>query len=82
MRWHRLSKLHSEADVFTEGGLRDRNSRKIPYKAILETIKTIDGTGISKHDFSDIGKYTVFPKEQRDKVFPSRVYGRIEEDEV
>jgi len=49
---------------------------------ILSTITSIDGSGIRYHTYSDIGRYTVFPAQYRNRLFPTRVYGRIEEMET
>lgn len=48
---------------------------------IKETISTLDGSGIKYHTFSDIGTYTVFPKQYSQRIFPSKVYGRIAIDD-
>ena len=82
MRRHRLSRMPEEADMFSDPKPAEPKTKKINSKEILKTITTIDGTGIRYHDFSDIGKYTVFPAQYKQRLFPSGAYGRIEQDEV
>ena len=61
MRRHRLTRMPEAADLLSDSKSNEPRPRKLPAKEILKTIKTIDGTGIRYHTFSDIGKYTVFP---------------------
>lgn len=61
MRRHRLSRMPEEADMLTSSSGGEPRAKKIDALEITKTIKTIDGTGIKYHDYSDIGKYTVFP---------------------
>ena len=44
-------------------------------------IQTIHGDGIKHHTYMDIGRYTVFPEHMKQRMFPSKLYGRYEEDE-
>ena len=48
----------------------------------MNTISSIDGSGIRYHNFADIGKYTVFPEQYRKRLFPSKCFGRIDETDV
>ena len=82
LRRHRLSQLPEEADMFGESKDRSAKEKIIKTRELTKTVKNIEGTGIKHHNFSDIGTYTVFPKQARKRLFPSKVYGRIEEDEV
>mmetsp|Transcript_20791 Transcript_20791/g.24416 ORF Transcript_20791/g.24416 Transcript_20791/m.24416 type:complete len:224 (+) Transcript_20791:321-992(+) len=82
MRRHRLSRMPEEADMLSESRENEPKPKRIDPHEITKTIKTIDGTGIRYHDYSDIGKYTVFPAQYKNRVFPSGAYGRIEQDDV
>lgn len=37
---------------------------------------------MSYHTYSDIGKFTTFPQSYRNRIFPSRAYGRIDLTDV
>jgi len=78
MRRHRLSRMPEEADMLSESKGSAPRGRRIDAGEIAKTIKTIDGTGIRYHDYGDIGKYTVFPAQYKQRLFPSGAYGRIE----
>ena len=82
MRRHRLSKLPEESDSLATGDGGGNERTKLPADSILATVPRIDGTGVKYHTFADIGTYTVFPAQYRKRLFPGRVFGRIEEDEV
>jgi hypothetical protein len=41
---------------------------------------TIDGRGISYQTYDDIGRYTYFPQELTDELFPFKTYGRYNEE--
>ena len=82
MRRHRLSKLQEESDSLGLGKEDGRKPTTLPADSILASVPRIDGTGIKYHSFGDIGTYTVFPAQYRKRLFPGRVFGRIEEDEV
>ena len=82
MRRHRLSKLPEEAD--TLGGDIEKVAQ--PLKRNINdfrlTVNSTDGSGTKYHTFSDIGRYTVFPDQARKRMFPARVFGRVDEDEI
>ena len=82
LRRHRLSKMPEEADMFAGAGEKAKKRKKMRQSDILNTITSIDGSGIRYHTFGDIGKYTVFPAQYKKRLFPSKVYGRIELDET
>ncbi len=82
MRRHRLSKMPEEADMLAEGREPDLKQKRLIHAEMKNTIKTIDGTGIKYHSYADIGKYTVFPAQYKNRLFPAGAYGRIEQDEV
>lgn len=65
-----------------EGREPDRKLKKFPADEIKDHISNIEGSGIRYHTFSDIGKYTVFPTQIKNRLFPTKVYGQIERDEV
>lgn len=44
-------------------------------------IQSIYGDGISDHTYKDIGRYTVFPEAMKNRMFPSIMFGRYEEEE-
>lgn len=56
--------------------------KRFPADEIKQSIATIDGSGIRYHTFSDIGKYTVFPAQMRNRLFPTKAFGTIDKDEV
>lgn len=60
MRRHRLSK-QPEEDMLGDGSKRKSKTKKMKQKDISRTIASVDGTGIRFQNFSDIGRYTVFP---------------------
>ena len=74
--------MPEEADMLGEATKKDRKKKRTPINEINNTIRTIDGSGIRYHTFSDIGTYTVFPAQMSKRLFPSKVYGKIESDEV
>lgn len=74
--------MPEEADMITESTIKEPKDKHISHKEILKTIKSIDGTGIKYHDYSDIGKYTVFPAQYKKRLFPAGGFGRIEQEEV
>jgi hypothetical protein len=82
MRRHRLSKMPEEADMLGQMREPDLKQKRSRAAEMANTIKTIDGTGIKYHNYADIGKYTVFPKQYKNRLFPAGAYGRIEQDEV
>lgn len=42
---------------------------------------SIEGDGLSYHTFEDIGRYTIFPDRMFRRMFPTRAFGRFEEEE-
>ena len=56
--------------------------RKLNLRDLKGLISSTDGEGFRFHDYSDIGKFTIFPQSVRDRVFPSRCYGRIDMTDV
>ena len=42
---------------------------------------SLDGEGLSYHTFEDIGRYTLFPNNMFKRMFPSKPFGRLEEDD-
>ena len=47
----------------------------------LQVIQTIHGDGLSQHTYEDIGRYTVFPKAMKERMFPSAMFGRYQQEE-
>lgn len=82
MRRHRLSKMPEEADMLGESKEPEKKQKKFPADEIKKSISNIEGAGIRYHTYSDIGRYTVFPKQMRNRLFPTKVFGQIEKDEV
>ena len=82
MRRHRLSKMPEEADMLTNIVDKDLKPKRMKANELRNTIATMDGSGTKYHTFSDIGRYTVFPAQARNRLFPTRAYGRIDDDEV
>ena len=64
-----------------EGKMADKKIKRFPADEIRQSILTVDGSGIRYHTFSDIGKYTVFPAQMRKRLFPSKAFGTIDQDE-
>jgi hypothetical protein len=81
LRRHRLSKMPEEADLLTEAAEKTKK-RKTQQSDISNTITSFDGSGIRYHTYGNIGKYTVFPAQYRSRLFPSKVFGRIEINET
>lgn len=48
---------------------------------IANVISTDDGYGLNHQTFADIGKYVVFPTNHMKRMFPTRPFGRILEEE-
>lgn len=46
-----------------------------------KVFQSLHGDGLAYHTFTDIGRYTVFPKVATDRMFPSVKFGRYEIDE-
>ena len=44
-------------------------------------IMSAEGDGLSYHTFGDIGRYTVFPKQHWQRMFPGKMFGNYENDE-
>lgn len=44
-------------------------------------IMSVEGDGLSYHTFEDIGRYTVFPKQHYQRMFPGKMFGNYEKDE-
>lgn len=42
---------------------------------------SLDGEGLTYHTYEDIGKYTIYPNNMFKRMFPSKPFGRLEEDE-
>ena len=57
-------------------------TREPPLSVYEGVFSSLHGDGISHHTFADIGKYTVFPEAHYKRMFPSKVFGRIEETET
>lgn len=53
----------------------------IPNTEFHNVIASIRGDGLSYHTYTDVGRYTVFPDVMRKRMFPSKFFGRYEEDE-
>ena len=51
-------------------------------KDIDKVIRNADGEELSKHTYEDVGKYTVFPYKMWKKMFPSKLFGNYEKDEL
>lgn len=43
---------------------------------------SVEGDGLTYHTFEDIGRYTVFPDRHWKRMFPTKVYGNFEQDEL
>jgi len=49
---------------------------------IEKAIMNVEGDGLSYHTFEEIGRYTVFPKNHFERMFPRGIcYGRFEIDD-
>ena len=48
---------------------------------MARVIMNMDGDGLSYHTFEDIGRYTVYPENMFRRMFPTRTFGRYEEEE-
>lgn len=48
---------------------------------MARVVMSVEGDGLSYHTFEDIGRYTIFPDKMFRRIFPSRVFGRYEEEE-
>jgi len=44
-------------------------------------IKNAEGEGLTYHNYSDIGRYTVFPEKHFKRMFPRKAFGNIEQDD-
>lgn len=55
---------------------------KVSFKKMIAAIATVDGDGISQHDMTSIGKYTVFPRAHYKRMFPTKSFGRYEETDM
>jgi len=82
MRRHRLSRLPEDADAPIDRKDDMPGAKQQDAHEIAKSIKTIDGTGFSMHNYSDVGRYTVFPEKYKNRLFPSGAFGRIDKDEV
>ena len=82
MRRHNLSKQKEAADMFDSSRRDEDNTRKIHASTIRHALSSMDGDGINYHNYSDIGRFTRFPKSYRERIFPSTAYGRIDITDV
>jgi hypothetical protein len=82
MRRHNLTKLREEADLFDPNDKGDGEDRIIDGRELKGVISGTDGDGFKYHTFADLGKFTLFPQSVRDRIFPSRCYGRIDMTDV
>lgn len=48
---------------------------------MAKVIINVEGDGFSYHTFEDIGRYTIFPERMFRRMFPSKAFGRFEEEE-
>lgn len=53
----------------------------MPAEDVARAVMSIEGDGLSYHTFEDIGRYTIFPERMFRRMFPSRAFGRFEEEE-
>ena len=56
-------------------------SLTIPAHEMGRVIMSVEGDGLSYHTFQDIGRYTVFPKQHYQRMFPGKMFGNYENDE-
>jgi len=55
---------------------------QLPVDEIARVIMSAEGDGLSYHTFEDIGRYTVFPKQHQDRMFPDEeFFGNYHADE-
>jgi len=49
---------------------------------VHKVINNVQGDGLKFHTFEDIGRYTVFPEKHWKRMFPSKIFGNFEKDEL
>ena len=75
-----LAKMSEAKEI----GLKEKREEalSIPHEEMSRVIITIQGDGMSHHTFEDIGRYTVFPKQHVQRMFPNnKFFGNYEKDE-
>lgn len=67
-----------------ELGQREKREESLSLNAseVGRVIMTVEGDGLSYHNFEDIGRYTVFPETHYKRMFPdSNFFGNYQRDE-
>ena len=83
MRRHLLTHVKEEdSEVSVIGEQAEAPTIEPPVSVYQSVFSSVHGDGITHHTFSDIGKYIVFPENHYKRMFPSKAFGRIEEDET
>lgn len=75
-----LAKLSEAKEI----GVREKReeAQSILHEETSRVIMTVQGDGMSYHTFEDIGRYTVFPKQHYQRMFPNnKFFGNYEKDE-
>jgi hypothetical protein len=48
---------------------------------LAEIIQTREGDGLTHHTYADIGRFTVFPINHFKRMFPTKPFGTLQEDD-
>lgn len=78
MRRENMIKDLPEDDL---GAPNDKKRPPAKGRRKMDMILTQEGDGISHHTYQDIGKYTIFPENHWKRMFPTRTFGKIIEED-